>query len=396
MRGGNGESGMARLIDATRFSDLVGAIYDCAVDPAGWPETLRQLNDELEFANSSLAMTSLPEGRTLINETHGIPDVWKQRMGEFARDIVEMWGGPEMMLAYPFDRATVLSRVNPGVMQSSNRYVREWGEPQGLIDSAVTILAHDSEGIGNWALGRHRDQGAIRDIDVGRINLFIPHLQRAVKISRLFEAQSVAARRFETVIDELATPVVLVDCELKILHANRSAEELFAEGTILASHNGRLLVDGAGARKAIRDIVAQVGENETGLRSGAIGLPPVGTPVAVHSLHVLPLRSGSVRQDVGQGAAAAIFVSSPKVAPGRVSEVMTVLFGFTGAETRVFEHLVAGQTSRQVASSLGIAPSTVRTHLLRIFGKTGVHRQSSLIQLAAALAPPVREEASPG
>lgn len=382
--------------DATRFSELVGAIYDCAIDPAGWPETLRQLSGELEFANSLLALTSLPDGRSQINETHGIPDVWKQRMGDFVPDIVEMWGGPAMMLAQPFDRATVLSRVNPDALRSGNRFIREWHEPQGLIDTAVTLLTHDSEGFGNWGLGRHRDQGAIRDIDVGRINLFIPHLQRAVKISRLFEAQSVAARRFETVIQELTTPVVLVDGELNILHANRSAEELFAEGTILASHNGRLLVDGAGARKAIRDIVAQIGEDETGMRRGAIGLPAVGKAVAVHSLHVLPLRNGSVRQELRHGAVAAVFVSSPQVAPGRLGEVMAVLFGFTAAETRVFEHLAAGQTTRQVASSLGIAPSTVRTHLLRIFDKTGVHRQSGLVQLAAALAPPIRKQAMPG
>jgi len=386
---------MVQFIDATRFSDLVGAIYDRSIDPAGWPETLRQLNDELEFANSSLAMTSLPNGHMLINETFGIPEEWKQRINEFAPDIVEMWGGPEAMLACPLDRATVLTRVNPGVIQSDNRYVREWAAPQGLIDSAVAILAHDSEGIGNWALGRHRDQGAIRNRDLQRINLFIPHLQRAVKISRLFEAQSVAVRRFETVIQELATPVVLVDGELKILHANRSAEQLFVTGTILASHNGRLLVDGAGANKAIRDMVAQVGKNETGLRSGSIGLPSIGTPVAVHSIHVLPLGNGSLRQEAGRGAVAAIFVSSPQVARGRLSEVMAVLFGLTGAETRVLEHLVSGKTSQQAASSLGVASSTVRTHLLRIFDKTGVHRQSSLIQLAAALAPPIRSEAAP-
>jgi len=384
---------MAQLMDTTRYSDLVGAIYDCAIDPAGWPSTLRKLTDELSFANSSLALTSLPTGRMLINETYGIPDPWKRRMPEFSQDIVEMWGGPATMLACPFDKASVLSRVNPAALRNGNRYVCEWGDPQGLIDSVVAILAHDSEGIGNWAMGRHRDQGAIRETDVQRVNLFIPHLQRAAKISRLFEAQSATARRFEAVIEELATPVVLVDGELKILHANRSAEDLFADATILASHNGRLLVKGAGARKAIHDIVAQVGEDETGLRRGAIGLPAIGTAVAVHSLHVLPLRNGPVRQELNHGAAAAIFVSSPQVARSRLSEAMGMLFGLTAAETRVFELLVSGQTSRQVASTLGIAPSTVRTHLLRIFDKTGVHRQSGLVQLAAALAPPIRKDA---
>ncbi len=37
----------------------------------------------------------------------------------------------------------------------------------------------------------------------------------------------------------------------------------------------------------------------------------------------------------------------------------------------------------EVAEALGIAESTVRTHLLRLFAKTGAKRQSDLIKLVA-------------
>jgi DNA-binding CsgD family transcriptional regulator len=387
---------MTQIIDAAVFSDLIGAIYDCSIDPAGWPETLGQLTTELEFANSTIGMKSLPSGHDLINVTYGIPVEWKERMGSFTQDIVAMWGGPSMMWSYPFDRPTMLSRANPAALQNGNRYIREWGEPQGLIDSIVAILAHDSQGIGHWAMGRHRDQGAIRDVDLERATLFIPHLQRAVKISRLFEAQALTAGCFEQVVQELATPIILVGGDLKILHANRSALDLIEDGGLLANHSGRLSINATGAKKAIHDFVAQAGEDETGLRSGAIGLSAMGKAVGVHSIYVLPLQRGSLRPEVSLGAAAAIFVSSPQVARSRLGEVMRVLFGFTAGETRVFEQLVSGRTSQQAAAALGIAHSTVRTHLLRIFGKTGVHRQSDLVQLAADLAPPIRKEATPG
>jgi DNA-binding CsgD family transcriptional regulator len=36
---------------------------------------------------------------------------------------------------------------------------------------------------------------------------------------------------------------------------------------------------------------------------------------------------------------------------------------------------------------LGIGRGTVKTHLLRIFAKTGTRRQAELVKLAASLAP---------
>jgi DNA-binding CsgD family transcriptional regulator len=61
------------------------------------------------------------------------------------------------------------------------------------------------------------------------------------------------------------------------------------------------------------------------------------------------------------------------------------LYGLTPAEARIAELLVGGATPAQVATELGLRGSTVKTHLLRVYEKTGVHRQSDLIRLAASL-----------
>ena len=55
----------------------------------------------------------------------------------------------------------------------------------------------------------------------------------------------------------------------------------------------------------------------------------------------------------------------------------------TGAETRVAARLLLGENTIQVARKLGVAPTTVRTHLQRILAKTDTHRQSEFACLVA-------------
>jgi DNA-binding CsgD family transcriptional regulator len=64
-------------------------------------------------------------------------------------------------------------------------------------------------------------------------------------------------------------------------------------------------------------------------------------------------------------------------------------FGLTRAEAKLLDRLVFGRPAAAVARELGISPTTVKTHLAHIFGKTGVTRQSDLIRLVLTMAPPI-------
>jgi DNA-binding CsgD family transcriptional regulator len=65
-------------------------------------------------------------------------------------------------------------------------------------------------------------------------------------------------------------------------------------------------------------------------------------------------------------------------------------YGLTPAETRLLESLLAGRNLAETATSLGVALTTAKTHLDRIFQKTGVRRQAELMRLAAGVLPPAR------
>jgi DNA-binding CsgD family transcriptional regulator len=70
-------------------------------------------------------------------------------------------------------------------------------------------------------------------------------------------------------------------------------------------------------------------------------------------------------------------------------EAFAKLYRLTGGELRVLLALAQGLGAKEAADMLGIAESTtVRTHLQRMFSKTGTSRQLELLQLLQSSASP--------
>jgi DNA-binding CsgD family transcriptional regulator len=101
--------------------------------------------------------------------------------------------------------------------------------------------------------------------------------------------------------------------------------------------------------------------------------------------HVLPLLRGQVRQGVGLDAAAAIFIATPSDSQHIPLEALSALYGLTVAEGRVLSSIAQGLNRGQTALALEVADSTVKTHLGRIFAKTGTSTQRDLVRLISSL-----------
>jgi len=106
-------------------------------------------------------------------------------------------------------------------------------------------------------------------------------------------------------------------------------------------------------------------------------------------VHVLPLRRSGSRSRLIQRAGAALFVVPAATPPQLPRDALALLCDLTPAEARIFELICEGRSQAAIARSLGIAQSTVKTHLLNVFSKTGCRRQVDLVRLAASLSLPV-------
>ena len=93
----------------------------------------------------------------------------------------------------------------------------------------------------------------------------------------------------------------------------------------------------------------------------------------------------TLARDGGAGLPAVIFITeAAEHTPPPVDALMT-LFSLTWSEARVLEQIVSGKNRREAAAVLGVADSTVKTHLDNIYAKTGTSDQLGLCRLAAKL-----------
>jgi len=81
------------------------------------------------------------------------------------------------------------------------------------------------------------------------------------------------------------------------------------------------------------------------------------------------------------GAAAAVLITDPEEGVALDSRALRELFGLTPAEIRLCIALVKGKSVEEYAHEAAISSNTARTHVKRIYSKTGVRRQSELVRL---------------
>lgn len=376
-------------MDRQTFSELVCAIYDGAMDPSLWSHALGRICETLGFRKATIDLNRIPSMVNLLNFHHGIDDRQAATMIGHYGGMPEVWGGLTATMTRPIDRPWVVSRImtQEGLRQTD--YYRNWVAPMGLVDGAAIVLARDDGLFGSIRLATDAKRGIIDDGLINELALLLPHCQRAARISGLLDASRVAERNFRTVIDSLSVPIILVSANCGIVHANPRAEALLDQGAVLASHHGFLASPVPGLQHAVGNTVRRLAQDETDIPGNGIGLSIQAPDHAARTLHLLPLAQGAIRVKLAGDAVAAIFVSDASANQNFGREVLQSMFELTQAELGVFERVVAAKSTQKIAAELGIASSTVRTHVLHLFQKTATHSRADLVQLAQALAQPV-------
>lgn len=199
--------------------------------------------------------------------------------------------------------------------------------------------------------------------------------------------QSFAARLLGPTLDLLPLKVVIAASDGKILHANASAAAMLANGGPIWSRHGKL---SAATSSATRALIAAIGslaqKGALECNSGTeVALPCRDGRAAI--AHVRTLVSEGARGGQGQESTAANFIAEPqRVAPPL--EALARLFELTPSELRVLAEILAGRNRKDAAAALGLADSTVKSHLDRLFAKTGTSDQPALSRLVTSLSWP--------
>jgi DNA-binding CsgD family transcriptional regulator/PAS domain-containing protein len=366
----------------TRERSIIGSIYDAALDRSRWSESLSGLSNYARLGDSFLAVAN-PRTMSfpLIEMEHSDRTV--------EREFLQNWATPERNLwlraaatVMPVGLALSLDRFVPRQLLEQTDHYRRLLVPWHAEQCIGSVLARGQDGMAIYSAYRSGRDPSFDERDEEILGRFAPHLRRALQVQQRLCGVEAAGRQALEVLHHLELGVVLLDGRQRVLFANRSASDIMARGDGLSETGGELVASLPETAKSLACLLTEA--TCTGRRRGrgAGGALLLKRPSGKRALSVLVAPLGDNPFHLGTRVpVAAVFLTDLERRHSDPMQAFARLYRLTPREAVVADLVARGASLRQVADTLGVAVSTVRTHLYRVFDKVGVRRQAELVKL---------------
>jgi DNA-binding CsgD family transcriptional regulator/PAS domain-containing protein len=301
--------------------------------------------------------------------------------------LIGLIGGIYEAALDPEQWAGVLDALSGFINPGADRFFHGGLHPREWLDAASAALEEPADDLTSVrSIGRRA--GAAEDAR-RRLAIVLPHMRRALQITEDIARSRAEAAALADTVDGLGAGLFIVDGATRILHANAAARRLLAAEDVLCSRGGRLVACDPQANRSLR--LALTTPDPVDVMPAPLALiAPNGTRRVGH---VRPLKTAARSYDgSSQEAVAAVLVYKAGMECPRPPDIIARSYNLTPTELRVLLAIVEVGGTPDVAVTLGIAPSTVRTHVGRLFEKTGTRRQAELVRLVAGFISPFQPE----
>jgi DNA-binding CsgD family transcriptional regulator len=373
---------------AEQLSELIGEIYDAALDPSLWSDVLGKAGRFVGgpvaaiFAKSPTALTG-----TVYYHSGGKDPSYRQL---YFDKYIKF--DPTTTAQYFSDvgQPMAVADIMPYQEFLETRFYKEWVQPQGMVDAVTAVLDKSVTSAALFAVFRYQSDGVVDDETRQRMRLIVPHIRRAVLIGRLVDLRVADAAGLADTLDGLSAAMCIVDPDGRIVHANAACHVLIDAGDFLSAIRGRIVAREAKVDQTLRELFAAAGAGDAAIGTRGIALPLVARDGSRYVAHVLPLTSGARRlAGIAYSATAALFICRVAAEVRSPPEVIARAYNLTPTELRVLLAIVDVGGVPESAVALGIAESTVKTHLGRLFVKTRARRQADLVKIVTGFASPL-------
>ncbi|MGH6834782.1 MAG: helix-turn-helix transcriptional regulator [Methylocella sp.] len=371
---------------------LIDLIYEAVLDNDLWPSVLIKLADALGAAQ--VAMPSMDRRANVVSTIAprvdpdllaSFKECWAFRDPLFARAILRPAGE-----TYTLDG--LISREEFSATPIFNEWHRRAGF--GLAAIGANLVVED----GFSALIAFFNAPSKDTLTSKQTRLFdaaLPHIMRAVRINRQLWKLELANLAATERIELLPEGALLTDASGRVVLANAAAKAMLDARDGIFLCDGRLAV--AGSPDALQELVTSCARRSVGI-GGPGGELKVPRDLPRSPLHVTiaPLRSDARLPDVpwiGFGSPVAIITVTDRDLSRRRRQInLRRRFDLTSTEAALAAEILRGDGRKAAARRCGISDATAKTHLRKIFEKTGTHRQAELVRYLLGAAEAQRGE----
>jgi DNA-binding CsgD family transcriptional regulator len=362
----------------SELSRLALLAYEAAAEPALWPRFLENYNDAVSSDTIVLQIHDLGLNRSTILSSFGISSPFTQSYNEHYSKL-NIWRQRGRALYVPGAVNLDQEQCPRSLFECSEFYNDYLRRMDAAYSSGAVIARTHNQAPTLTALRGHR-KGEYGEDERRVAKFLLPHLCRAWTVYEKLEL--LAAGEF--VLDGLPLGIVFLRTSGAAVYSNRCADEIFRIDDGLSLRNAMLCARDQIADAQLRKAMNHALSPDRPLGPTAIAVPRTSCRRA-YQVVVAPLLT-RFRQFTGTPAPRAMVLITDPERPGLArAELLIQLFGLTPKEAEIAVSLSAAKSVEQAADEMGITYQTARTHLRRIFSKTGTSRQTELLLVLARL-----------
>jgi DNA-binding CsgD family transcriptional regulator len=246
--------------------------------------------------------------------------------------------------------------------------------PSARCSRAIPTLSY-------FSAGRPHGSRPFGDPQRRLLSVVTPHLLQAIRIYERLEAGQAGRRVVSGALDRLPLAVIFLDGRCRVVEMNAPARKLVEAGDGLRLERGVLVAFDTRADVQLQQMIFGAAAVATGRLLQHGGALTLARPQGRRPLSAIVAPTGATGIfPASRSASVVVLIEEPEQRASAPFAAFTKSYGLSPAEAGVASRLVGGMSLRQTAVALGIRDNTARSHLKRIFAKTGARRQSDLVR----------------
>ena len=381
-------------VDYDAELQVIGEIYDAAIDQSLWPDRLDKLAASMGAVGGTLHAIDAVDPN-FFQVTHGctryIPEMLQKFNETVGQHEAYAW---ETLCRMPAGEILTDEDLWPDREAYAERPdIRFMLDLHGVFHRAGTKLNDERAWYDGIVFQLGKDRGPITTPERARLGRYVPHLARAVTLTRSYSLLQARHSAVLGALDHIASPMIVVLGSGYVLYANEAAQTLLdrADG-ILTGADGRLsTVDASGAAALSRALAAAsaTATGQPGSAGTRLRLARRGSGKAPYLADISPLRDPRGELQTGLRASLVALID-PDATLSLSAEPFRDIYGLSPGETAVLGLILEGHGREAIAERRNVSPETIKVQTRAILRKTDCTDRVDLLRRALTLRPALR------
>jgi DNA-binding CsgD family transcriptional regulator/PAS domain-containing protein len=353
------------------LSELIGHIYECAIDPGQWDDTLSEVVNLLSPPYWDVIMLMWerlsPPGCRFVGSTNFIPmaqEIYRTTFAGRTPWSRRIWALPAGRVV---DTDEIMPRAEILESEFYQKFLSTWNLQLAI---GVVLDRQGPEKLGLIMPGP--PDMPLEGLKRG-LRLLAPHMQRAVRISRSLGEANLRAGAAQLALESAPNAIATLTPNLKIVTANAKMLDLVETGWARIVDGGFVFSDRE-AQQQLGALAAAAPPASAAFRVAG----PGGGDLAVLGARLSAATAQTLDGTV-EGAGLILTIGIGGHAPLIAINRLAAWFGLTPGESRLAIALASGETLDVYAAKRNVSLNAARFLLKGVYRKTGAGSQAQLV-----------------